>query len=114
MSTPSIVSSYEEVMREREDLFLELERVKSLCSSLEDRLIASRSNEASAREERDKAIVKIFKVAKMCEPCTRGEDCEDAVCVLARQVRAVLGVCPTCGLLGRIADHPCPTCSKSS
>jgi hypothetical protein len=71
----------------------------------EERDVA-RDNALNAIGERDAALVKIAKVAKACEPCTRS-NCQDAVCILARQVREILGVCPTCGILGRIADAPC-------
>lgn len=75
-------------------------RLLAQVHRLENELIASRYNEAIARETRDEAVVKIFRVMKAVEPCqpeqTTGKECESAVCVLARQVREILTSCPRC------------------
>lgn len=78
----------------------ENDRLTALTRRLEDDLIASRYNESIARETRDEAVVKIFHVMKACEPCepeqTTGKECGRTVCVLARQVREILTLCPRC------------------
>jgi predicted translin family RNA/ssDNA-binding protein len=79
----------------------EIERLQGVVTRLEDSLIASRHNEAIAREVRDSAVLRIFKVAKLCKEEEVAIDSRHghAIETLKREVRISLAICPKCDLL---------------
>lgn len=79
--------------------------LKAAVERLDAALAASRKNEQTAREERDAALIKISKTAARCERATGL--CEIDAPRIVGDIQAILGVCPLCGILGRISDTPC-------